>query len=654
MNRRVRKRLQPTLGDYLAIAVGPLLIGLLVGSMVFLLIEAFYEGQFGGRLQFIMAWFVVGAVGISRISIEEGREHAALFAVPLGILVAIAAWRYVEFSGPLQAFSPLVSIGLVALIWWSTDCLTWDCTVLDEDDTDGDAGIGLLETAGLEGGNGGHADARDADAVTARDVEPQGWWERFREIRRRPHAPGVWVLYFSLAALPLFGLGQLLLPTGDETSTRFVFLLLVVYVAAGLGLLLITSFLNLRRYLRKRRLVMPPTMAITWVVSGTLLIAGILLVCLVLAGSGVGYSVADLPLVASVREGLATSRWAASGEGVEREENARQVSDPDAEQVRPGEGDEAGGGEGGEQDGEATEDRSQAPGDRPRGEQQQTADNSQAAGRERPRAIQAGEQQTGQPQGTGEANAGEGEQSGDARSSPADEGQSGAGQPQPEPSAERTAEAAGGAEPEGSQAPPQMPDVSGVGGWLKVLGWIMAAIVLGGGLWWYRHAILAGIGAVLERLRELLRGLFAGRETRAAGQTASSPAAPPRRRTFAEFADPFASGAAEGASADELIGYSFEAFEAWSGDLGFRRRPQQTAHEFVEVVGERLPAIAREAEALAELVSWSRFANDPVPRSKLKHLERLWRRMRREQRRGPEEAAAPGTSRPASRDRPSA
>ena len=45
---------------------------------------------------------------------------------------------------------------------------------------------------------------------------------------------------------------------------------------------------------------MPPTMAITWVVSGTLLIAGILLVCLVLAGRGVGYSVADLPLVAAV------------------------------------------------------------------------------------------------------------------------------------------------------------------------------------------------------------------------------------------------------------------------------------------------------------------------------------------------------------------
>ena len=147
---------------------------------------------------------------------------------------------------------------------------------------------------------------------------------------------------------------------------------------------------------------------------------------------------------------------------------------------------------------------------------------------------------------------------------------------------------------------------------------------------------------------DMVLPLFVGREKRrAAGQTDSSPAAPPRRRTFAEFVDPFASGASEGVSADELIGYSFEAFEAWSGDLGFRRRPQQTAHEFVEVVGERLPAIAREAEALAELVSWSRFANDPVPRSKLKHLERLWRRMRRA---GPAESLAPEGAR---QDRPS-
>ena len=42
------------------------------------------------------------------------------------------------------------------------------------------------------------------EATTSRD-EPPGWWQRFVERRRRPHAPGVWVIYFSLAALPLFG-----------------------------------------------------------------------------------------------------------------------------------------------------------------------------------------------------------------------------------------------------------------------------------------------------------------------------------------------------------------------------------------------------------------------------------------------------------------
>lgn len=192
-----------------------------------------------------------------------------------------------------------------------------------------------------------------------------------------------------------------------------------------------------------------------------------------------------------------------------------------------------------------------------------------------------------------------------------------------------------------------------MGAWLKVLGWIITAIVLGAALWWYRHAIVAAMQGLLERLRELWSGLFAGREKRrAADQAGGQPSAPPRRRTFAEFSDPFASGAAEGVSADELIGYSFAAFEAWSGDRGLRRRPQQTVHEFVEVVGERLPAIAREAAALAELVSWSRFASDPVPRSRLQHLERLWRRMRREQRGGLGEVAAPAASRQASRDTP--
>ena len=48
-----------------------------------------------------------------------------------------------------------------------------------------------------------------------------------------------------------------------------------IYVASGLGLLLTTSFLGLRRYLRQRRLEMPVTMAPVWLLLGAKNLKGI-------------------------------------------------------------------------------------------------------------------------------------------------------------------------------------------------------------------------------------------------------------------------------------------------------------------------------------------------------------------------------------------
>ena len=78
---RMARRLHKTLVDYLVIAISPALIIAMVGSLVFFLFEVFYQGNFHGRLQYIFALFVIGTVLIGRISIEEGRERAALFAI---------------------------------------------------------------------------------------------------------------------------------------------------------------------------------------------------------------------------------------------------------------------------------------------------------------------------------------------------------------------------------------------------------------------------------------------------------------------------------------------------------------------------------------------------------------------------------------------
>ena len=132
-------------------------------------------------------------------------------------------------------------------------------------------------------GAGEMAEPADAPATVP-------FWKRLcvnrPERENRPHAPGLWVVYFSLAALPLFGVGQLLIPVEPPDSRDWGFKLLFAYVAAGLGLLLTTSFLGLRRYLRQRKLKMPARVTAAWLVTGTALAAVLLGLCLLLPRPG--------------------------------------------------------------------------------------------------------------------------------------------------------------------------------------------------------------------------------------------------------------------------------------------------------------------------------------------------------------------------------
>ncbi|NOZ40919.1 MAG: hypothetical protein GXP24_11940, partial [Planctomycetes bacterium] len=124
---------------------------------------------------------------------------------------------------------------MLALVWWSAHKLTWDCTLID--DNEDASGEGLMQRIGVD------------ELITENELLPSDNAKH----GKTPHTPGLWVLYFSLAALPLFGIGQKWIPAGDVGRRQYAFGLLAVYVAAGLTLLVTTSFLGLRRYLRQRR-----------------------------------------------------------------------------------------------------------------------------------------------------------------------------------------------------------------------------------------------------------------------------------------------------------------------------------------------------------------------------------------------------------------
>jgi hypothetical protein len=272
-----RDKLQPTALDYMTVVLSPALIMGLVGSLVFFLLEVFYraDGPFKPRLQWILAFHVFGIVLAARVSMQgDGAARSTLYSLALSALTYLGMQSFVEYPPEVRPLSFLINLALVGVVWWCSHRLVWDCTHVDDDDAS--SAEGLLQAAGIEGEPG-------ADAPPEADTKgrPLGWaarYQQWRASRSRAHVLGVWVVYFSLAALPIFGLGQALVPLADEARRRTTFWLMTAYVGCGLGLLLTTCFLGLRRYLRQRGVAMPARTTAAWAVTGLALLGALLLV----------------------------------------------------------------------------------------------------------------------------------------------------------------------------------------------------------------------------------------------------------------------------------------------------------------------------------------------------------------------------------------
>ena len=135
------QKLEKTFADYVAIALSPVLIMFLVGSLIFFLLEIGYEGRYESRIRWIMFWFVVASVLIGRIFIEQGSSYARVYGLGLALAVSLVIFKLVD-SFMLGAFC------LLGVVWWCTDKLTWDCTLID--DTQDASGEGLLLAAGID------------------------------------------------------------------------------------------------------------------------------------------------------------------------------------------------------------------------------------------------------------------------------------------------------------------------------------------------------------------------------------------------------------------------------------------------------------------------------------------------------------------------
>jgi hypothetical protein len=163
--------------------------------------------------------------------------------------------------------------------------------------------------------------AGELEAITSAAAGPdRPWWERWFETDRRPHAPGVWVVYFSLAALPLFGFGGWFVPSGDAAARSRVFQLLWS-MSAAIGFAPGDQLSAARSCGSGGRCLMTAT----WLTLGLALIAATLLATAILPRPRVEYSLSQLPVVFTSAVRRANS-FAAGKEGTEDKSNDRATT----------------------------------------------------------------------------------------------------------------------------------------------------------------------------------------------------------------------------------------------------------------------------------------------------------------------------------------
>lgn len=615
------EREPPTAADYAVTALSPVLVMLMVGSLVFFLVEVLYAGKYSDRLLYTLFFFVGAAVLVARISIQTDPGRALMYGIALAIVTYIALLAYVEYpKGWLNSWGWLVNLGLMLVIWWSAHKLTWDCTHIDEKQSS--SGRGLLNAAGLdadsqeagdrkqESGEDGGRKPEDKKSKKRKKKRKEAqhdsrlwdWIERYkahREGQRRGgHTPGVWVLYFALAALPLFALGQSLIDPDDDKRRRASFIQMAVYISSALGLLVTTSLLGVRRYLRQRKAKIPAAMTVSWLGLGAVMI------------------VAFLALGAFLPRPHSEVPWF----GIERAgKEKRQASKYAQNSGSTGEGEGKGGSKSKAGDGNASGKGGQ-PGGGSKGEKGGGKGDSGKGGGGK-KGDQSGGDEKGGGKGKGSESEAKKDQDGDEKS--------GGGSENENEEAKDDGGSRSGSSESSTQLGGALAKVANAVKWL-VFGILALLIVFGlfFGVLKYLAPFTDWARRWLEGIRAWWASLFGAKSAaRVSGTAEAKPLAPERPPPFSDYSNPFADGTAEGRDPAELVAYTFEALDAWAHDRDAGRDPTETALEFARRLGEAFPDHADAFDKIAGLYTRMSYSTLPLPGTTLTTLEEVWEQM---------------------------
>ena len=320
------RKLRPNSFDYALAALSPVLIILMIGSLVYFLLTTLYRGDFQARLMWILGLFTMASVLITRIAIEQSRTQSFTYLGLLSAATLLVAPRFFVLEGFLSPLSIPILIGFLALIVFLADRITMDCTSVD--DAHDSHGYGLLQSLGIFKRTDDPEPVIPPQRPTQAPDTPE-----ISNKESRSHNPGVWILYFALLALPVFGLGQFFLPSGQ--AQRVALACLVIYLGSALALLVMISLLALRQYVRQRDVEMQTGMSWNWLATGIGSVLGLVLLMAILPLPMLGASNWELPFKLSSRTDQTPSQWGWGNEGVKQQPQQQQPQQQQPQQQQP-------------------------------------------------------------------------------------------------------------------------------------------------------------------------------------------------------------------------------------------------------------------------------------------------------------------------------
>lgn len=616
--------------DYAIIAVAPALIMILVGSLVLFSVGIFYDGPHAWRLNFIMCMFVMGIVANARVGIEEGGARAAILGGILGICVLVAVMKFVPEAVVLTAV-------LLGVVWWLSTRLVYDCTVMASsiDATK----KGLMQWIRRESTREEPSlPVEEEHGITVQTEDesqrPKTLFERLDawiNPTNTKFAPGAWVVYFSLAALPIFGFGQAFAGSHVPEKKWYLFTLLVAYVFAALCLLVTTSFLGLRRYLQTRGLVMPLSMTSTWLGVGFGVVALVLIVVSILPRPNAEYELAQLPFYQDEQERKA-SQVAVNQDGTKdnREDRSRTSENQDRTDENSQKSNEI------RKDGKEPSDQNDPNAEKTKPGKSQESDNKQGKSSESDDSSQSKpEQDSDSKQKTSDQSD---SQKSESKAAQADQSSEKADQSQKDQRQENSSrkESEDKASDEGSSdeqanenanEPPPTPPQSSFNNPLASLGDLLKAIVYAAVIGVVVFFVWKFWGDIVKAWNEFWASLFGNKKgEQHAEEIVSKPVAKPRL-AFSAFRDPFRDPSWNGKPLEEWVRYSFAALEAWAAEQGSQRREEQTPGEFAAMLEKEHEELASAVRPTADLYGQVAYGSGKAPRETLEILRKLWERL---------------------------